>query len=251
MAWSGKSAHVGSSLSAADILAVLYAEVLHIDPLNPLLADRDRFIMSKGHAGASIYAVLAERGFFPREMLKQHSQNGSILSGHVSHVGVPGVEHSTGSLGHGLSVGAGMAWRARATQASWRTFVLLSDGECDEGSTWEAVLFASHHNLSNLVAVVDQNNLQSIASTESVLSLEPFTDKWRAFGWDVIEVDGHSHRPLAEALDGRHSAGQRPTCVIAHTIKGKGVSFMENENLWHYKSPSSEELALALAEVGI
>jgi transketolase len=249
MTSSGKSSHVGSSLSAADILAVLYGEVLRLDPRDPGFPDRDRFIMSKGHAGASVYAALAERGFFAPERLAEHYQNGSIFSGHVSHAGVPGVELSTGSLGHGLSVGAGMAWRAQATDASWRSFVLLSDGECDEGSTWEAVLFAAHHRLSNLVAVVDYNKLQSLTTTQATLALEPFADKWRAFGWDVVEVDGHDHRSLAEAVDVTAISGGLPRCVIAHTVKGKGVSFMENEVLWHYRPPSSEELARALAEV--
>lgn len=205
--------------------------------------------MSKGHAGAAVYAALAERGFFDVERLAEHYQNGSIFSGHVSHVGVPGVELSTGSLGHGLSVGAGMAWRARCIEASWRAFVLLSDGECDEGSIWEAALFAAHHRLSNLVAVVDYNKLQSLTTTQATLALEPFADKWRAFGWDVVEVDGHNHASLVGAVDVTVTPGGRPRCVIAHTVKGKGVSFMENEVLWHYRSPSPVELARALAEV--
>lgn len=249
MTSAGKSSHVGSSLSAADILAVLYGKVLRLNPGDPAFPDRDRFIMSKGHAGASVYAALADRGFFATERLAEHYQNGSIFSGHVSHVGVPGVELSTGSLGHGLSVGVGMAWRARATDASWRSFVLLSDGECDEGSTWEAVLFAAHQKLSNLVAIVDYNKLQSLGTTQATLALEPFADKWRAFGWDVVEVNGHDHGSLAEAVDISVSSGGLPRCVIAHTVKGKGVSFMENQVLWHYKPPSSEELGLALAEV--
>ena len=164
MTSAGKSSHVGSGLSAADILAVLYSSVLRIDPADPSLPERDRFIMSKGHAGAAVYAALAERGFFDVELLADHYQNGSIFSGHVSHAGVPGVELSTGSLGHGLSVATGMAWRSRAVGATWRSYVLLSDGECDEGSIWEAALFAGHHKLSNLVAVIDYNKLQSLAS---------------------------------------------------------------------------------------
>lgn len=240
---------MGSSLSAADILAVLYGEVLRLDPRDPEFPDRDRFIMSKGHAGASVYAALAERGFFATDRLAEHYQNGSIFSGHVSHVGVPGVELSTGSLGHGLSVAAGMAWQSLASGASWRSFVLLGDGECDEGSIWEAALFAAHHRLSNLVAVVDYNKLQSLTTTQATLGLEPFTDKWRAFGWHVIEVDGHNHRSLLEAVDVSAIPGGQPRCVIAHTVKGKGVSFMENQVLWHYRPPSPEELAAALAEV--
>jgi transketolase len=247
----GRSSHVGSALSCVDILAVLYTDVATVDPGRPGWPDRDRFIMSKGHAGAAIYAVLAERGFFDPRMLSQHYQNGSLLSGHVSHVGIPGVELSTGSLGHGLSVAVGMAWWARRRAASWRAFALLSDGECDEGSIWEAALFAAHNKLSNLVAIVDYNKLQSLATTEQTLALEPFADKWRSFGWELVEVDGHDHEQLAAALAVPRGAGPgAPRCVLAHTTKGKGVSFMENEVLWHYRPPSDGELAAALAEVG-
>lgn len=246
MTHAGRSSHVGSALSCADILAVLYAEVLQVDPDRPDHPDRDRLIMSKGHAGAALYAVLAQCGFFDTALLAQHYRNGSFLSGHVSHVGVPGVELSTGSLGHGLSVGAGMAWRARRTGQSWRTFVLLGDGECDEGSVWEAAMFAAHHRLSGLVAIVDRNGLQSMTGTEHTVELEPFADKWRAFGWDVAEVDGHHHASLAQALGG---ADDRPRCVVAHTVKGKGVSFMEDQVLWHYRPPSDDELVSAMAEV--
>jgi transketolase len=246
----GRSSHVGSALSCADILAVLYAETLVVEAGNPQRADRDRFILSKGHAGAAVYAVLAERGFFDPQLLSQHYRNGSILSGHVSHVGVPGVELSTGSLGHGLSVAAGMAWRARQRAAQWRTFVLLSDGECDEGSVWEAAMFAAHHRLSNLIAVVDYNGLQSIDTTENTLGLEPFADKWRSFGWEVTEVDGHDHQQLSTALAVVRGVEPRaPRCVLAHTVKGKGVSFMEGQVHWHYRSPDDHELAAALAEV--
>jgi transketolase len=247
----GKSSHVGSGLSCTDILAVLYCEVLTVDHTRPSWPDRDRFIMSKGHAGAAIYAVLAERGFLDPAMLAQHYRNGSLLSGHVSHIGIPGVELSTGSLGHGLSVATGMAWRARQQGQTWRAYTLLSDGECDEGSVWEAAMFAAHHQLSNLVAIVDYNKLQSLTTTQQTLALEPFADKWRAFGWDVVEVDGHDHGQLAAACAvPRGAAPARPRCVLAHTTKGKGVSFMENQVLWHYRSPSDDELVAALAEVG-
>jgi transketolase len=246
MTSSGRSSHVGSGLSVADILAVLYAEVLQVRPDEPTWPDRDRFVMSKGHAGAAVYAVLAESGFFDPSLLEQHYQNGSIFSGHVSHAGVKGVEVSTGSLGHGLSIATGMAWRARATGVSWRTFALLSDGECDEGSTWEAAMFAGHHQLANLVAVIDYNKMQSLATTDETLTLEPFADKWRAFGWSVVETDGHDHLALVHAMAG---APDRPRCVLAHTTKGKGVSFMEDQVLWHYRPPSDEELARALEEI--
>ncbi len=200
MASSGGSSHVGSVLSCADVLAVLYANILKVDPKAPDLPDRDRFILSKGHAGSGLYAALAERGFFPRDWLKTHYQDGSLLSGHVSHKGIPGVEVSTGSLGHGLAVGAGMALSAEMTGAPWRTFVLLSDGECDEGSVWEAALFASHHELASLVALVDYNKIQSLASVAETLELEPLQDKWSAFGWGVQRLDGHDHGALTAAL---------------------------------------------------
>jgi transketolase len=245
----GKSSHVGSGLSMADIIAVLYGEVLRIDPGDPLWPDRDRFILSKGHAGACVYAALAERGFMPLSTLASHYQNGSVLSGHVNHKGVPGVEISTGSLGHGLGVGAGMAMQLRRAGGRQRVHVVLSDGECDEGSNWEAALFAAHHRLSNLCAVVDYNKLQALASTEDTIGLEPFADKWRAFGWAVAELDGHDHAALKAAF-ARAVEADRPTCVIAHTIKGRGVSFMENQVLWHYRAPAGEELSAALAELG-
>jgi transketolase len=243
----GRSSHVGSALSCADILAVLYDLVLRLDETDPEWADRDRFIMSKGHAGAALYAVLGERGFFPTDLLDQHYQNGSFFSGHVSHVGVPGVELSTGSLGHGLSVGAGLAWRARQCGEQWRTYVLLGDGECDEGSVWEAAMFAHTHDLHNLVAVVDYNRLQAMGPTEETAKLEPFADKWRAFGWDTIEVDGHDHGQLTAAL--AILSPTNPRCVLAHTVKGKGVSFMENDIAWHYQHASDDELRRALDEV--
>jgi len=246
----GKSSHVASGLSIADILAVLYAGVLRHDPADPSWPSRDRVILSKGHAGAAIYATLAESGYFPVEELRTHCADGSKLSGHVSHVGVPGVDLSTGSLGHGLSVGAGMALNSKRRSLGFRVYVVLSDGECDEGSVWEAAMFAAHHRLSELFAIVDYNKLQSLASTFDTLNLEPFADKWRAFGWAVIEVDGHDLNSLRTALDrSPGSPDERPRCVIAHTTKGRGVSFMENTVLWHYRPPAGEELAAALREL--
>lgn len=250
MAQLGKSSHIGSVLSMADIVGVLYSDVLRVRPSEPQWDQRDRFILSKGHAGSGVYAALAERGFFPTEKLKTHYQNGSDLSGHVSHKGIPGVELSTGSLGHGLSVGAGMALAAKRSQKTHRVFVLMSDGECDEGSNWEAILFAGHHGLSNLVAVIDYNKIQSIKSTTETLNLEPFADKWRAFGWDVEEVDGHDHAGLRSVLAAKaDSSSDNPRCVLAHTTKGKGISFMENSVLWHYRAPQGEEYAAALREL--
>ena len=245
----GGSSHVGSVLSMADVVAVLYGDIMRIDPLHPEWPDRDRFILSKGHAGAGIYAALAESGFFPLEWLEKHCADGSVLSGHVSHKGVPGVELSTGSLGHGLPVGAGMAYGAKLDEAGHRVFVLLSDGECDEGSTWESVLFSSHHGLDNLTAIVDYNKIQSLATVAETLALEPFADKWTAFGWSVVEVDGHDHHALYAQLSQLPKVTGKPTCVIAHTVKGKGVSFMERSVLWHYRTPRGSEYDEALNEL--
>ncbi len=245
----GGSSHVGSVLSMADIVAVLYGGIMRIDPAEPNWPDRDRFILSKGHAGAGIYAALAESGFFPIEWLEKHCADGSVLSGHVSHRGVPGVELSTGSLGHGLPVGAGMAYGAKLDEATRRVFVLLSDGECDEGSTWKAAMFASHHRLDNLVAIVDYNKIQSLATVAETLELEPFADKWRSFGWSVVEVDGHNHNALYTQLSNLPKTVGKPTCILAHTVKGKGVSFMERSVLWHYRTPRGSEYDEALNEL--
>jgi transketolase len=245
----GKSSHVASVLSLADIVAVLYGKIMQKRPEDPQWADRDRFILSKGHAGAGVYAALAETGYFPVGWLQHHCARGSKLCGHVSHIGIPGVELSTGSLGQGLSVGAGMAYAGKVDNKSFRVFVLLSDGECDEGSNWEAILFAAHHRLSNLIAIVDYNKIQSLGTVAETLALEPFADKWRAFGWKVIEVDGHNHDQLIGSLDIYPQREAPPICIIAHTTKGKGVSFMENSVLWHYRSPQGEEFIAALAEL--
>jgi len=245
----GKSSHIGSVLSIADILAVLYGSVLNIDPKNPNWSDRDRFILSKGHAGAGVYAALAEVGFFSKKILETHYQDGSKLSGHISHKGIPGVELSTGSLGHGLSVGCGMAKAAKLEQRMNKVVVLLSDGECDEGSIWEAAMFASHHKLSNLIAIIDYNKIQSLDSIENTLGLEPLSDKWQSFGWEVLEVDGHHHQEIYEAFTSIPINQDNPTVIIANTIKGKGVSFMENKVLWHYRTALDEEFNQALIEL--
>jgi len=249
MANSGKGSHIGSALSIADILAVLYFDVLKIDPLNPKSKNRDRFILSKGHAGAAVYAVLAEMGFFEVEKLSTHYQNGSDLSGHVSHKGIPGVELSTGSLGHGITVATGMAKAAKLNKMQHKIFVLLSDGECDEGTTWEAAMFSSHHKLNNLIAIIDYNKIQSLDSVSNTLELEPFSDKWRSFGWSVIEIDGHNHVEIKKIFSKVHANKNKPTVIIANTIKGKGVSFMENKVLWHYRSPQGEEFRNAMEEL--
>ena len=245
----GGSSHIGSIFSMADLVAVLYGAVLKVDPANPSWSERDRFILSKGHAGAGVYAALAELGFFSIEKLKTHYQDGSDLSGHVSHKGVPGVELSTGSLGHGLPVAAGLALGAKLDDRKHRIFVLMSDGECDEGSNWEAILFAAHHKLGNLTAIIDYNKLQSLKSIQETLALEPFADKWRSFGWAVREVDGHDHGSLARTFSELPFEDDRPSCVIAHTTKGKGVSFMEHSVLWHYRTAAGAEFQSALREL--
>jgi len=245
-----KSSHIGGCLSAADLLAVLYGGILRVDPSQPDWPERDRFILSKGHAAAAIFAVLAERGFFPLEWLDTYYLDGSHLPGHVTR-GVPGVEVSTGSLGHGLPIGCGMALAGKRDNRSCRVFALLSDGECDEGSTWEASMFAVHHHLDNLVAIVDYNKIQSFGRVKEVLDLEPFLMKWQAFGWTAREINGHNVKEIQKTLLEIPFEFGKPSCVIAHTIKGKGVSFMENKLAWHYLAPSDEELKQALNELGV
>lgn len=233
--------HIASIMSVADIVAVLYTDVMNFDPKNPKWEKRDRFILSKGHAGASIYAALAENGFFPVEELKTHYANGSRLSGHVSHH-LPGVDFSTGALGHGLSAGVGMAYAAKKDCITdHKVYVVLGDGECNEGSVWEAALFANHFRLNNLIAIVDHNRMQSLDFSENTLELEDFGAKWRAFGWNVIEINGNDHVEIKKAFDKANEYGKqephKPTVIIADTIKGFGVSFMENDILWHYRFP--------------
>jgi transketolase len=247
MTSTGGSSHIGSILSIADVLAVLYGSVMNFRADEPKWQDRDRFILSKGHAGAGVYAALAESGFMSVDKLKTHYQDGSDLSGHVSHKGIPGVEFSTGSLGHGLPVATGMALAAKINKNKHTVYVLMSDGECDEGSNWEAALFAPHHKLDNLVVIIDRNKLQSIHSTEDTLGLEPFVDKWQAFGWNVVDVDGHNHEQLINACNSKEVG--KPLCIVANTIKGKGISFMENNVLWHYRSPQNEEYDAAMKEL--
>lgn len=243
-----KASHIGSALSICDIVAVLYDQVLRLDPKQPDAPNRDRFILSKGHACVAVYAALAESGFFPREDLLKYGQDHSVLMNHISHK-VAGVEFSTGSLGHGLPFGTGKALAANRRKQDWRTFVLLSDGELGEGSNWEAMMFAAHHQLDNLVAIVDYNKLQSLTTVDKTLRVEPLADKARAFGWAVREVDGHDHAALAAVLADLPWEQGKPSFLIAHTTKGKGVSFMENSVQWHYSSPNDEQLAQALIEL--
>jgi transketolase len=241
------ASHIGTCLSMADLLAVLYAGVLRIDPAKPDDPQRDRFILSKGHGATAVYAALAQRGFFPLDWLDRYGEDGSPLAGHISHHGVPGVEVSTGSLGHGLGVGCGMALAGQRDDARYRTFVMMSDGECDEGSVWEAALFAAHHQLDHLTAIIDYNKVQSFGAVDDVLGLEPLADKWRAFGWSVREVDGHDIAQITDALTRLPCERGKPVMIIAHTIKGKGVPFMENDLAWHYRSPDAAQLQQALS----
>jgi len=242
------SGHPGGSLSAVEILVALYWGVLRHDPANPSWPERDRFILSKGHACPALYAVLAHRGYFPREELMTFRKVGSRLQGHA-HIMTPGVEMSAGSLGQGLSFGIGTALAARVQGKDYRVYVLLGDGECDEGQVWEAAMAAAHYGLDHLTAIVDRNYIQNDRFTSEVMELEPLVEKWRAFRWHVYEVDGHNIAALQEAFRVAQQVRGRPTVIIAHTVKGKGVSFMENNPEFHGKAPTREQLARALEEL--
>ncbi len=242
------ASHIASALSIADIVAVLYADILVSYPDNPAHQDRDRFLLSKGHACTAVYAALAEMGFFPINELESYGANGSRLMNHISHH-VPGVEFSAGALGHLLPVAAGKALFAKKQKKSWRTYVLLSDGELNEGSNWEAIMFSAHHKLSNLIAIVDKNNYQSFTTTQETLNMDPLEDKFSCFGWNVYSVDGHSHRELSCAFTEAKDNQSSPSVIVANTVKGKGVSFMENIVDWHYKNPSEAQLHSAILEV--
>jgi transketolase len=248
MVMRAKASHIGGALSMIDLLSVLYECTLRVRPLDPGWEERDRFILSKGHACTGLYAVLALKGFFPIEELASYGVNGSRLMSHVSHK-VPGVEFSTGSLGHGLPFACGKALAAKRKGKLWRVVAMLSDGELDEGSNWEAILFAPHHRLDNLTAIIDYNKIQSLGSVSEVLDLGPLADKFRAFRWAVREIDGHDHAQIKDALKSVPWEAGRPSCLIAHTLKGKGIDFMENQLLWHYKSPDDALLSKALEQL--
>jgi transketolase len=241
--------HPGGDLSAADILAVLFFNVLRIDPAQPHAPTRDRFIMSKGHCSAVLYATMAEAGFLSRDALSTYMAPLSSLNGHPDRNKVPGVEANTGPLGHGLPIGVGLALAAKMDRAAWRTFVLTGDGELQEGSNWEAAMAAAHFQLDNLTVIVDRNRLQQGETTEATIGLEPLADRWRAFGWAVTEVDGHDLDALVNCFNAVPLAIGRPTCVIAHTQKGHGVSFMEDRVEWHHRVPTDAELGSALQEL--
>jgi transketolase len=244
-----KSSHIGAALSMVELLVALYFKVLKVDPKKPLDSSRDRFILSKGHGCASFYATLVERGFAGPKILEGFSVDNGTLWGHSTWKTMPGIESSTGSLGHGLPVGAGMALAGKLDGKNYRVFVLLGDGECDEGSVWEAALFSGHKHLDNLVAIVDYNKLQSLGNTSEVLGLEPFSAKWSAAKWSVKEIDGHDFGQILDALQSVPFEPGKPSAIIAHTIKGKGVSFMENSLDWHYKSPDKNQLDCAIGEI--
>lgn len=248
MVFKAKASHVGGALSMADILAVLYGGVMNIDPTNPHWQDRDIFLLSKGHACTGLYATLALKGFFPLDELNSYSQNGSRLLSHTSHK-VPGVELSTGSLGHALPIGCGFALSFERKQNKRKVFCLLSDGELDEGSNWEAILFAPHHKLNNLIAIIDYNKIQSFGTVKEVLDLGSLPDKFKSFGWNVLQVNGHDHKKLISAFNKAKAEKNKPSVIIADTIKGKGVDFMENELLWHYRSPSEEQYKDAINQI--
>lgn len=241
-----KASHVGSALSVVDILSVLYSGVANIKPINASAPDRDVIILSKGHAASALYAVLAIQGFFPKELLDNYCDNGAKLGGHVTSSELAGIELSTGSLGHGMPYGLGIALSRKRSGVGGRVFVVMSDGECDEGTTWESALLGNHHELDNFVVIVDRNRIQSLKDTEKTLKLEPFKEKWESFGWTSIEVDGHDYSALTNAAIARSKG---PKVIIANTIKGRGVSFMENSVLWHYRSPNEQELSSAIEEV--
>lgn len=250
MCISAGAGHIAPSLSCADILVVLYyGGILRFDPANPRWEDRDRFILSKGQSANALYAILADLVFFPIAELDTFTRDGSRLGGHCED-NIPGVECFTGSLGHGLSIGAGMALAAKMDSKDYLTLVLMGDGECQEGSVWEAAMFASQHNLRNLIAIVDRNRLQAIDFTEDAVGLEPFSDKWQAFGWDVETIDGHSIDSMMSTFRNiRNRNSSKPQMIIALTTKGKGISLMENKPIWHYRIPIGHEVEIARKEV--
>ncbi|MBW4084338.1 transketolase [Paenibacillus sp. S150] len=243
-----KTGHTGGSLSNTDILTALYYEIMNIDPARPKWENRDRFIASKGHSVESLWCILADKGFFPKEELETYSQFGTRLIGHPNNK-VPGIEMNTGALGHGLPISVGMALAAKRDGLPYRVFCLMGDGEQAEGSNWEAAMAGAHYKLDNLIGIIDRNRLQISGSTEEVMGLEPLEDKWASFGWNVVPVNGNSMEELVQVFHAAPGAAGKPTLVMANTIKGKGVSFAENVPAWHHHVPSDEQLAAAHAEL--
>lgn len=249
MAYLAQASHVGTALSVADILAALYFNVANIKNTDPEYKNRDRIILSKGHGGVALIATLAHRGFFPVKKLKNYCKDGSTMTGHTMIESAPGIEVTTGSLGHGLAMGVGMALAFKRDHSQTKVYVILSDGELDEGSCWEAIMAAGHFKLDNLIAIVDYNKIQSFGRVADIMDLEPILDKWLAFNWRGIEINGHDFKQLVQNLNKCPIKKGNPSVIIAHTVKGKGVSFMEDKLEWHYKSPTKEELELALGEL--
>lgn len=250
MKYDSQEGHIGSSLSCADILSVLYFKIMKIDSTKPLDENRDRFILSKGHAVSALFAVLAQKGFFSEDVLDTYCKDGSKLAGHSSRNAVAGMEASTGALGHGLPMAAGSALAGKRDNKDYRVFVLLSDGECDEGTTWESALFSAHQKLDNLVLIIDYNKWQAFGRTKDVLNLEPLVKKWESFGWSVKEIDGHNFSEIENALSEIPFEKEKPSVIIAHTIKGKGVSFMEDTLESHYMHLTKEDYEKAIKEIG-
>lgn len=250
MAHHAGGGHMGAAFSMADIISVLYFDdVLKYDASNPMWVDRDKFILSKGHACQALYAVLAKAGYFPKEELRYVGKKGSKFGGHPKMNEIPGVEASTGALGHGLSFAIGIAYSNKMDGKGSHVYVVLGDGECQEGSVWEGALSAPTLELDNLTVVIDYNKLQAMDDLETIVRMKPFADKWKAFGWHVVEIDGHNYKEIKEALLTR--AETKPTLIIANTIKGKGVSFMENVPIWHYRMPNEQELPILMDELGL
>jgi len=245
------AAHLGSALSCVDILVAAYFGVMRIDPANPDDAGRDRLILSKGHAASALYATLAERGFFPRNWLETYGKHGGRLAEQPAPRCAPGVEAATGSLGHGLPLGVGISLAGRIQRRDYRVFVVMSDGACNEGSVWEAAMFAPAQKLANLTVIIDYNRWQATGRSNEIMALDPLAKKWEAFGWRTAEVDGHDIAALTDAMTGAGSGNGSPLAIVAHTTKGKGVSFMEDDNNWHYRAPSAAELNDARAELGL
>tara|TARA_R110002110_G_scaffold94085_7_gene244333 strand:- start:5480 stop:6322 length:843 start_codon:yes stop_codon:yes gene_type:complete len=251
MSHAAGSAHLGSSLSCCDIVAAAYWHVLRIDPSKPKDELRDRFILSKGHAATTIYSALAFRGFYPEAMLETYTKDGGKLAEHPPANSLPGVEAATGSLGHGLPIGNGMALAGRIKGQNYRVYALMSDGECNEGSVWEAAMFAAAQKLENLCVVIDYNKWQATARSNETLALAPLREKWEAFGWDAVEVDGHDIGAVAALMANVPNGSGKPVAIVAHTVKGKGVSFMEDDNNWHYRAPTAEEVVISHKELGL
>jgi transketolase len=250
MSHSAGCPHLGSALSCVDILVAAYYYALKLDPAKADAPERDRFILSKGHAAPALYAVLADRGFFPQSILDNFNTDGAVLAEQPSPGCVPGMEAATGSLGHGLSIGIGQALAARINGQKYRVFVTMSDGECNEGSVWEAALFAPAQKIDNLIAFIDYNKWQATGRSNEIMAIDPFPEKWRAFGWSVHEIDGHDMAALVKVMSSIPDGSGKPIMVICHTVKGKGVSFMQDDNNWHYRIPTYDEVCTAFGELG-